>query len=175
MRATSAAPTPTWSLPARRAACPPCAKTSSSTRIRSTKRALIGADAVLLIVRALSDADLRDLLALADALGMAALVETHSADEVARALRRRRPHRSASTTATSTRWSPTSSLAPRLRPLVPPRVRLRRRKRHLAARADRRAASTRASTPCWSANRCSARPTPAVKLREPGRRAGAAR
>jgi indole-3-glycerol phosphate synthase len=41
-----------------------------------------GADAVLLIVRALSALDLARLIALADELGLAALVETHSADEV---------------------------------------------------------------------------------------------
>jgi indole-3-glycerol phosphate synthase len=46
---------------------------------------LIGADAVLLIVRALSAAGLSKLLACAHKLGMHALVETHSADEVARA------------------------------------------------------------------------------------------
>jgi indole-3-glycerol phosphate synthase len=46
----------------------------------------IGADAVLLIVRTLSDRELRDFLALAHALHMSALVETHSAAEVQRAL-----------------------------------------------------------------------------------------
>jgi indole-3-glycerol phosphate synthase len=46
----------------------------------------IGADAVLLIARVLSDVQLREFLALAGVLGMAALVETHSADEVRRAL-----------------------------------------------------------------------------------------
>jgi indole-3-glycerol phosphate synthase len=45
-----------------------------------------GADAVLLIVRALSPLDLARLIALADDLGLAALVETHSADEVRIAL-----------------------------------------------------------------------------------------
>jgi indole-3-glycerol phosphate synthase len=45
-----------------------------------------GADAVLLIVRILSDEQLADYLALANGLGMAALVETHSRDEVARAV-----------------------------------------------------------------------------------------
>lgn len=44
------------------------------------------ADAVLLIVRILSDEQLRDYLKLAKALGMAALVETHSADEIERAI-----------------------------------------------------------------------------------------
>jgi indole-3-glycerol phosphate synthase len=45
-----------------------------------------GADAVLLIVRALSALDLARLISLADDLGLAALVETHSADEVRVAL-----------------------------------------------------------------------------------------
>jgi indole-3-glycerol phosphate synthase len=45
-----------------------------------------GADAILLIVAALEDADLRRLAAAADALGLAALVEVHSAHECARAL-----------------------------------------------------------------------------------------
>ena len=45
-----------------------------------------GADAVLLIVRALSPLDLARLIGLADDLGLAALVETHSADEVRVAL-----------------------------------------------------------------------------------------
>lgn len=44
-----------------------------------------GADAVLLIVRILSDAQLRDFLAAAQAFGMAALVETHTEAEVTRA------------------------------------------------------------------------------------------
>jgi len=46
-----------------------------------------GADAVLLIVRILSDEQLVALLARAHELGMAALVETHNADEVERAVR----------------------------------------------------------------------------------------
>jgi indole-3-glycerol phosphate synthase len=44
-----------------------------------------GADAVLLIVSALTDAQLRDLRARADAEGLACLVEVHDADEIARA------------------------------------------------------------------------------------------
>ena len=47
----------------------------------------MGADAVLLIVRILSDDVLRDLTALAADLGMAALVETHEEREVERALK----------------------------------------------------------------------------------------
>jgi indole-3-glycerol phosphate synthase len=45
-----------------------------------------GADLVLLIVAALDDADLARFLGLAADLGMTALVETHTADEVDRAL-----------------------------------------------------------------------------------------
>ncbi|AJT42850.1 indole-3-glycerol phosphate synthase TrpC [Psychromicrobium lacuslunae] len=45
-----------------------------------------GADLVLLIVAALSDQQLADFLALTEELGMHALVETHTAEEVARAL-----------------------------------------------------------------------------------------
>jgi indole-3-glycerol phosphate synthase len=45
-----------------------------------------GADALLLIAAALSDGDLADLLGLTHELGMAALVEVHDADELARVL-----------------------------------------------------------------------------------------
>ncbi len=45
-----------------------------------------GADIVLLIVAALDDATLRELLDLTHELGMTALVETHTADEIARAV-----------------------------------------------------------------------------------------
>lgn len=45
-----------------------------------------GADLVLLIVAALDDETLRHLFQLISSLGMTALVETHSADEVARAV-----------------------------------------------------------------------------------------
>jgi len=45
-----------------------------------------GADAVLLIVAALTDEQLHDLYDLAEHLGMTALVEVHSADELDRAL-----------------------------------------------------------------------------------------
>jgi len=49
----------------------------------------LGADAVLLIVACLDDAQLRDLEASAVALGMAVLVEVHDADELDRALKLR--------------------------------------------------------------------------------------
>jgi indole-3-glycerol phosphate synthase len=45
-----------------------------------------GADAVLLIAAVLSDTEMRDLLALAGRLGMAALVEVHSEEELVRVL-----------------------------------------------------------------------------------------
>jgi indole-3-glycerol phosphate synthase len=45
-----------------------------------------GADAVLLITSALSDAELAALLATASDLGMGALVETHAGDDLARAV-----------------------------------------------------------------------------------------
>lgn len=45
-----------------------------------------GADAILLIAAVLGDSDLAELLALASRLGMAALIEVHSAEEVARVL-----------------------------------------------------------------------------------------
>ncbi|HIA47401.1 MAG TPA: indole-3-glycerol-phosphate synthase, partial [Candidatus Hydrogenedentes bacterium] len=45
-----------------------------------------GADAILLIVRILSDEQLRDYRELAQSLEMAVLVETHDEDEIARAL-----------------------------------------------------------------------------------------
>jgi indole-3-glycerol phosphate synthase len=46
----------------------------------------MGASGVLLIVSALSKRELRELLAVADSLGLAALVEVHDADELHRAL-----------------------------------------------------------------------------------------
>jgi indole-3-glycerol phosphate synthase len=78
----------------------------------------IGADAVLLIVRALTDAQLREFLALSRDLGLDALVETHSAEEVRRALDAGATligvnNRDLDTLVTDV------TLAPRLRPLVP--------------------------------------------------------
>jgi indole-3-glycerol phosphate synthase len=79
----------------------------------------IGADAVLLIVRALSQSELAQLIGLAECLGLDALVETHSAAEVERAL-----DAGASVIGVNNRDLDTLvtdvSLAPRLRPLVPP-------------------------------------------------------
>jgi indole-3-glycerol phosphate synthase len=81
----------------------------------------IGADAVLLIVRALTDGELRSLLELTHQLGMDALVEAHSADEVHRALTAGATiigvnNRDLDTLVTDV------TLAPRLRPMVPPEV-----------------------------------------------------
>ena len=47
---------------------------------------LMGADAVLLIAAALSDAELGSFLGLADRLGLAALVEVHDGEELSRAV-----------------------------------------------------------------------------------------
>ena len=51
----------------------------------------LGADAILLIVAALDDAELRDFEALAAGLGMAVLVEVHDGGELERALALRTP------------------------------------------------------------------------------------
>jgi indole-3-glycerol phosphate synthase len=79
---------------------------------------VLGADAILLIVRALTDEELKSFLAITRKLGLDALVETHSADEVRRALDAGATligvnNRDLDTLATDT------SLAPRLRALVP--------------------------------------------------------
>ncbi len=78
----------------------------------------IGADAVLLIVRALSDVDLSSFLQLAHTLGLDALVETHSADEVRRALDAGATLIGANNRDLDTLVTDVT-LAPRLRELVP--------------------------------------------------------
>ncbi len=78
----------------------------------------LGADAVLLIVRVLTPLELTHLLRVANELGMAALVETHSAEELQRAL-----DAGASVVGVNNRDLDTlvtdPSLALRLRPLAP--------------------------------------------------------
>jgi indole-3-glycerol phosphate synthase len=79
----------------------------------------LGADAALLIVRALAQPELADLIKLAYDLGLDALVETHSATEVERALTAGARivgvnNRDLDTLQTDV------TLAPRLRSLVPP-------------------------------------------------------
>ena len=64
---------------------PLLAKDFITTRERLAEVAAAGASAALLIVRYLSDAQLADLLAETRRLGMDALVETHTAEEIARA------------------------------------------------------------------------------------------
>ena len=58
-----------------------------STRYQIAAARAAGADAVLLIAAVLDDASLSDLLGFARSLGMEALVETHDAYEIARAVR----------------------------------------------------------------------------------------
>ena len=65
---------------------PLLAKDFITTRERLAEVADAGASAALLIVRYLSDGQLADLLAETQRLGMDALVETHTADEIARAV-----------------------------------------------------------------------------------------
>ena len=69
--------------PRRGADCRCCARTSSSSATRSSRRWRPGADAILLIVGALTPAALAALLADAAAAGVAALVEVHDAVELA--------------------------------------------------------------------------------------------
>ena len=58
-----------------------------STEYQVLRARACGADAVLLIVAALDDARLRDLLACVRGYGMEALVETHTREEVERAVK----------------------------------------------------------------------------------------
>ena len=58
-----------------------------STRYQIAAARAAGADAVLLIAAVLDDAALGDLLGFARSLGMEALVETHDAEEISRAVR----------------------------------------------------------------------------------------
>lgn len=67
-------------------ACPLLRKDFLSTPYEIAQAAAYGADAVLLIVAGLDDATLRELLAQARRFDLDALVEVHTADELARAL-----------------------------------------------------------------------------------------
>lgn len=61
-------------------------KSLRSSGVGTACRTAAGADLALLIVAALSDAELARFLALGDQLGITCLVETHTADEVRRAV-----------------------------------------------------------------------------------------
>ena len=68
---------------ARRARCRSCARTSSSTPTSCMRRCDAGADAVLLIVAALSSASWRRCTSMPRALGLDVLVEVHDREELA--------------------------------------------------------------------------------------------
>ena len=72
-----------------RAACtlPVIRKDFTLTDYHVLEAAAVGADAILLIVAILDDAELRSLRELAAEFGMAALVEAHNAEELERAVR----------------------------------------------------------------------------------------
>ncbi len=80
-------------LRAARAACalPVLRKDFIVDEVQILEARTIGADAILLIVSCLDDAQLADLEACATALGMAVLVEVHDAAELERALRLHTP------------------------------------------------------------------------------------
>ena len=67
--------------------CRCCARISWSIRGRSTEARAIGADAILIIVAALDDAQMAEIEAAAIECGMDVLVEVHDAAELDRALR----------------------------------------------------------------------------------------
>ena len=67
--------------------CPVLCKDFLTTEFQLLEARAAGADAVLLIVAALDPAMLRQLIARAGALGLAALVEVHDQDELDRAIR----------------------------------------------------------------------------------------
>jgi indole-3-glycerol phosphate synthase len=71
-----------------RAACtlPVIRKDFTLTEYHVLEAAAVGADAILLIVAILDDSELRSLREMAESLGMAALVEAHSRQELERAV-----------------------------------------------------------------------------------------
>lgn len=58
-----------------------------STKHQIVRARALGADAILLIAAVLKDAEIMELLSFARSLGMEALVETHTEEEIARAVR----------------------------------------------------------------------------------------
>ena len=66
--------------------CPACARTSWSTRSRCSRPRQAGASAILLIVRALDDEEIRLLHGAAKAAGLSSLFEIHSEAELERAV-----------------------------------------------------------------------------------------
>ena len=88
--AASAARSPTWRRCAPRSSLPVLRKDFIAEPYQVFEARAAGADLVLLIVAALDQDALAELHELVAELGMTALVETHSADEVDRAARRRR-------------------------------------------------------------------------------------
>ncbi len=98
------------------------------SRYQVLEARVAGADAVLLIVAALSDEQLRDLLAYTHELGMDALVEVHTEEELHRAL-------DAGATVIGvnnrdlTSFHTTLEVTERLAPWIPPRMHPRQRKR----------------------------------------------
>ena len=111
-----------------------------------------GADAILLIVAALSDAQLIDYEAIAAALGMAVLVEVHDATELKRALSLKTPliginNRNLRSFETSLQT--TLDLLPQ----VPSGSNRRHRERHPCSVRRRAHASKRVCTHSWSARR----------------------
>ena len=75
-----------WRRRAPRCLCRRCARTSCSIPGRSSNRAALGADCVLLIMACLDDAAARELAAAAAEHGMDVLVEVHDEAELDRAL-----------------------------------------------------------------------------------------
>ena len=90
------------------------------SRYQLLEAAAAGADAALLIVAALDDRTLRQLLDDAHALGLACLVEVHDTTEIARARPMPVPASSASTAAICGRWPSTWTCSIARRRCCPP-------------------------------------------------------
>lgn len=89
------------------------------SRYQVVEARVAGADAVLLIVAALSEAQLRDLLEYAHALGMDALVEVHTEEEMRRAVEAG-AHLIGVNNRDLTTFYTTLEVTERLAPLLPP-------------------------------------------------------